>query len=149
MLSHGIGRVNANDTLRRIRQVPTLRVMFTYPTLQSLTKLLRLAFFALLAIGLVLAVVPGPKTPAPEYSDKIAHALLFLQLALLYCLGFAARTVPPSIFAALTAYGLLIEVIQYFIPWRTFSLADLLADVTGVLLYMLIAKLWWLSKGET
>ena len=37
----------------------------------------------------------------------------------------------------LMAFGLLIEVIQYFLPYRTFSLYDLGADAIGVLVYII------------
>jgi VanZ family protein len=42
---------------------------------------------------------------------------------------------------ALAVFGLLIEIIQYFLPWRSFSLLDWLADIIGILTYDVVHRL--------
>jgi VanZ family protein len=38
----------------------------------------------------------------------------------------------------LMAYGIGVEILQYFTPWRSFSVADMLADATGIILFWLV-----------
>ena len=81
-------------------------------------------------------------------NDKVNHALAFFVLGLLADFSFPERGFGPSKILALLAYGLLIEVIQHFLPYRTFSLYDLAADGVGLTLYWCsvpaIKRLPWL-----
>lgn len=83
--------------------------------------------------------------PLPgDLSDKFYHGLCFFILGFIadyaYPLsGFTARKYIP-----LFLYGVLIEIIQYFIPYRSFSLADMLADALGLGVYGLSA--WLLGR---
>ena len=69
--------------------------------------------------------------------DKVNHILAFYILALLMDFSFPERRFDFSKAATLLGYGLLIECVQYFLPYRTFSLLDLAADAMGLLAYML------------
>lgn len=112
-------------------------------TLQlSFQSIARLAFHSALLLVLLLAVLPAPELPGPGFSDKIAHCLCFVLLAFLFCLGYSKRQLSAEAFAGLVGYGLLIEVVQYFLAWRSFSLADLGADTTGLLLFCVAAAGW-------
>jgi VanZ family protein len=42
----------------------------------------------------------------------------------------------------LLAYGALIEVAQMFVPGRTASLADVVADAVGIALGLVLARVW-------
>jgi VanZ family protein len=74
-------------------------------------------------------------------NDKIEHTAAFLFLAFL--LDFARPHQPwgERKWLPLFAYGLLIEIVQYFIPYREFSLWDLAADALGLLVYPLFFPL--------
>lgn len=81
--------------------------------------------------------------PAPELSlalwDKANHSIAFFTLALL-----GDRSFPQShlqwllgrILPALFVYGLLIEVLQFYMPPREASLLDILANTTGLFCYL-------------
>jgi len=107
---------------------------------------LRLIFFRLSLITAVLTVLFFTLTDdvpsvTQEVNDKVAHLLAFMMLALLtdYSFpgtGFNLRKSLPLVF-----YGMLIECIQYFLPYRTFSMLDFLADCSGVYLYPLV-QIW-------
>ncbi|MEJ2590236.1 MAG: VanZ family protein [Candidatus Thiodiazotropha sp.] len=81
------------------------------------------------------------KTPVASINDKFGHAAAFLCLGFLF--DFARPATPWSMrkLLPLLAYGLFIEVVQYFLPYRTFSLWDLAADGAGLLLYPLMFPL--------
>lgn len=66
------------------------------------------------------------------YEDKIAHAVAYCWLALLWTLAAKEK---KSIFAAvlvLIVLGVVLEYAQTFIPRRMFSLDDILANCLGV-----------------
>ena len=67
------------------------------------------------------------------YFDKIGHAGSFFILTCLTYLAFRPHWL--VIVSLMAAYGILIEVIQYFIPYRGAEVADVIADLTGVALF--------------
>jgi len=71
-------------------------------------------------------------------NDKVGHIVAFLYLAFLLDFSFPESRFDILKVILLLAYGLLIEVIQYFLPYRTSSFLDLLADGVGVALYFLL-----------
>ena len=73
-------------------------------------------------------------------NDKVAHGSIFFVLSFLsfHSLG---RQYGLLTLVALACFGLLIEVIQYFLPWRSFSWMDWVADISGILAYELIHRL--------
>jgi VanZ family protein len=89
---------------------------------------------AAMAIG-YLATTPLAVPAVEDLNDKLSHILAFFTLALLLDFSFPSSRFGFSKIAALLGYGLLIEVVQYFLPYRTFSLLDWAADGMGVALY--------------
>lgn len=99
---------------------------------------------ACLAIIFLLALFVGGAQPQAaglivEPWDKLAHAATFGVLTLLFMHGFALPLRWAAAAALLT--GMLDEWHQYYLPGRTASVEDWLADLTGVLL--VVAALWW------
>jgi len=97
------------------------------------------AALAVYWIGLfVLTHLPrGPRLLFP-HADKAAHAAGYAGLAFLLALAvMRGRQITPTVFAVLFAvacfYGAVDELMQIPIPTRNASLADLFADVWGVL----------------
>jgi VanZ family protein len=88
--------------------------------------------------------------------DKVAHAVIFGGLAAVVSIGLRRAKHPPGhvvqfyvpiVFAAL--YGLSDEIHQYFVPERTFSLLDWLADCLGAwLVQMLLRYGLWRERSE-
>ena len=96
--------------------------------------------FALLVIT-GMALTPSPGVIQQSVNDKLGHLMAFLVLAFLTHaswpeLKFSWRQIIP-----LATYGLAIEISQYFIPDRYFSLLDIAADCAGIGLYMLLIPL--------
>ena len=93
-------------------------------------------------VVLVLSVIKTGSPLPGEYSDKIEHALAFFLLAALAGIGHAGSGLARHLLLALIVYGLLIEGIQWCIPWREFSLLDWAADTVGVASWLVVAWLW-------
>ncbi len=92
-----------------------------------------------------LSVITGVVSPI-LFSDKLAHALIFFVLSFLLSHWLQSRYGLWSI-VALALFGLLIEVIQYYLPWRSFSWRDWFADIFGILLYQIIHTIkWWFIR---
>jgi len=68
-------------------------------------------------------------------NDKFGHILAFVILAFLLDFSFPASSYNLSKILPLLAYGILIEIIQYYLPHRMFSLLDMLADAGGLVIY--------------
>lgn len=89
---------------------------------------------ALIAIT-ILATTPLECPVVSGINDKANHILAFFVLGLLADFSFSENKFNLSIFLPLLGYGVAIEVIQYFLPYRMFSMADVAADAIGLLLY--------------
>ena len=98
-----------------------------------------------LLLGLVLVVTTWvslsqqpPTLPEVPLADKWAHLFTYVLLAFLVDASWPDRPFDLTKWAMLLAYGLSIELIQSQIPNRIFSLADLLANATGILIYAVL-----------
>lgn len=100
-----------------------------------------------LALGInILAITwlatTGQDMPAAASSwDKANHFIAFLVLSALLDFSlphwpFAGRKI-----LLLLGYGLILELVQYFLPLRHFSVADVLADGVGIIVYISLLPL--------
>jgi hypothetical protein len=73
--------------------------------------------------------------PVPDYffrdEDKVHHALAFLALMVSLRLAWPRQSLALQV-AAVIGLGVLIELAQEFMPLRTGALADVAADLVGV-----------------
>jgi VanZ family protein len=105
----------------------------------------------LLALALMLitwmTLTPSPGPIQERVNDKLGHALAFFLLALLVHASWPRHHFNWRLALPLLGYGVAIECIQYFVPNRFFSLADILADAGGIALYWLLLSLLalWLT----
>jgi VanZ family protein len=97
------------------------------------------AFRIALAIALVailhLATTERSYAVAEDLNDKVSHVLAFGVLAFLAEFSFPHQRSRAAVVILLLAFGVLIEAIQYFIPYRDASLLDLAADALGIAVY--------------
>lgn len=70
--------------------------------------------------------------------DKVGHFIAFAGLSFLFDFAFALAKI-WGIVAALI-YGILVELIQSTLPNRQASIADIVADMTGCLVYYFVFK---------
>ncbi|PKW27113.1 VanZ family protein [Phycicoccus duodecadis] len=97
-----------------------------------------------LAVLVQFVVLYAPRAPGVEpfpNADKVVHLLLFLVPTLL---GLAAGLAPRAVVGLLAAHAVVSEVVQgALLPHRSSDPLDVLADLTGVALAVL---LWWLVR---
>lgn len=105
----------------------------------KLSRTTIIIFRITLAVSLLLITfLATMELELPEMTsidDKLGHVLAFLCLAFLVDYSFPASRFNLLKILLLLLYGIVIELIQYFIPHRMFSLADLFADGVGIVIY--------------
>ena len=89
-------------------------------------------FYLLLAIYTWLGVIPTDTLYIAGYNDKLLHFSGYIVLMNSCLLAYGTRPRKSVMFGLLLLYSFTIEVIQYFLPWREFSLLDLLANALGL-----------------
>lgn len=102
-------------------------------------KLGRTLYFTYLIIILISAIIPPSNIPS-SIDDKIVHAVGFMGVALLYAWAYKKEKWWKNIIYGL-AFGIFIEIIQYFIPYRSFELFDIIADGVGLILGVLLVEI--------
>ncbi|WP_370306272.1 VanZ family protein [Sinimarinibacterium flocculans] len=87
---------------------------------------------AVAAVG-ASALVPVPQTPElPGYTDKLVHLGCYLVLGLLAVLGQRHARGRLAASLAMVVFGVVIELVQNRLPWRSFEWADIVANTIGV-----------------
>lgn len=87
------------------------------------------------------SIVPASSIPniaALSYmTDKIIHALIFLYISIigLNCYFNISRL---FLLGLIFSFGLLIEIIHFYHPYRYFEIADLMSNLAGILIALII-----------
>ena len=106
----------------------------------------RIVFFrAALVVAVVLVshlatserAYPGVE----QLHDKVSHILAFATLAFLADFSFPASRFGLRKIVVLLAYGVLIEVVQSFLPYREASWLDVVGDAAGIAVYAIVFPL--------
>ena len=83
------------------------------------------------------------------YIDKIIHTLVFVFLVLWFS-GQVKMTL--SFFVIMSFYGCIVELVQYYLPYRSFEWLDLLFNQIGIVIGIMIGeallKKWSLNLEE-
>jgi VanZ family protein len=117
------------------------------------TLVFRLAFAVTIVTVTRLATMPIHAAPLFTMSDKVAHVTAFLVLAFFLDQGWPRLPFERKKVAVLLVYGMVLEVVQHFLPYRLFSLLDFAADAAGVGVYALaapfIANVPWIARPRS
>lgn len=108
----------------------------------SIKKVMPYLFMTLLAITTLLLLIElAPREDGIPHVDKAIHALIFLLLSALGYLSFPKHFTLTIV--GLAFYGALAEALQHLLTvTRHASLLDWLADITGILLGVLVIHLF-------
>jgi len=107
----------------------------------NLVLLARCLFYGALLGGCYLAFSPGGTNLHAHFNDKLLHAAGFFVM-----MGLAHFAYPYSrrgfVIIGLALFGVFIELVQAYLPYRSFSLADWVADLVGIFMYQLLVMPW-------
>ena len=96
-----------------------------------------IAFFICLIAIEYLATTTLQIKPLENSWDKANHFVAFLSLYVTLSFAYPKLDVFKKV-TLLLAFGLQIEIVQYFLPNREFSLLDVVADGVGIALGVVI-----------
>ena len=103
--------------------------------------LYRINFFLSLLLVMYFSVVPASSIPniaaLSFLTDKLIHALIFLYLSLigLNCYFNISKLL---LLGMIFSFGLVIEIIHFYHPYRFFEIPDLIANFIGILFALVI-----------
>ena len=108
-----------------------------------MTLALRVAFFISIIFIFYLSLIPASElefyNALSFIGDKILHGVIFVYISILGM--FCDFKIKYYIFMAIIfSFGLTIEIVHYFHPYRYFEWADLLANFLGIILARTIYK---------
>lgn len=105
------------------------------------TKTAQIVLYCCIIMISYLATTSRTVPIASDMNDKINHTFAFFVLTFLAYLGFPKIKNSLLIITPLVIYGVLIELTQQYLPHREFSLLDLVADISGCLIFFLVQRL--------
>ena len=91
------------------------------------------------AVGL-LSLIPPDAVPVVNLWDKLEHLLAYAMLALCGGFAFSAHRTEITLGALLIGFGCILEIAQFYIPGRSGSIADAIANGLGVVAGMVIVQ---------
>jgi VanZ family protein len=100
----------------------------------------RLALFVCVLAIAYLAFAPVAQVPGTP-SDKLNHVFAFAVLAWLADMAYPGHLLAAQRLTLLLGYGLLIELVQGFLPYRELSPLDLAANAAGILCHGAIVRI--------
>lgn len=98
------------------------------------------SFWLLWTIATALMLLPASELPTVNIWDKAEHAMTFAALMALVWPAYQHRFAAQILALYLVGYGIAIECIQHFIPSRSFSVLDMVADSIGVAVIFLLLR---------
>jgi VanZ family protein len=110
-------------------------------TPRHINALSRIILIVALIVITYLALTPKTHLLVEAIGDKIKHIIAFFVLAWLCDTSFPKSTFSLAKICFLLGYGLFLELWQYYLPYREFSILDMLADCLGLFLYMILRPL--------
>ena len=106
--------------------------------------------FFWLSVLAILAVSVAPANTSETISrlnlDKVIHFIAFLVLTYLLWSAYKLPRPITSSILLLSLFGLLIELVQHFVPNRIFSLYDFAADIAGIIAGVILY--WFLDARK-
>jgi len=110
------------------------------------TNLFKSALYINFIVIEYLALTPQHIEVLDGLWDKQNHFMAFFVLYILLSFSYKYFSTLKKI-GILLLVGLQIEIAQYFIPGRFFSLMDIVADSIGIVMGILVLKMmYWLRK---
>jgi len=99
-------------------------------------QLIHNSFRFILGVSLVLISILSIQEievqSSVNFSDKLLHFFCFLYLT---TISWLSRIIYKELwlYVIVLAYGILIEIVQIYIPYRSFEFLDIFADFLGIL----------------
>ena len=105
---------------------------------------MQISFRIILGISVLIISILSIQEVNIEFSvnslDKVLHFLCFSYLTLITWLSRILNK-ELHVYVIVLAYGILIEIAQRYLPYRSFEYLDIFADFVGVIAGLIIIKI--------
>ena len=103
-------------------------------------RIYRLVFLLLVLFISYAAVTPVEGDASVPYIDKLLHFVAFLILTFFMDLSIKKPLLLSKVaLILLILYAFLIELVQYFLSYRSAEVFDFISDLLGILVYLYFA----------
>ena len=103
-------------------------------------RVYRFVFLFLILFISYAAVIPTEGGASVPYIDKLLHFSAFLLLTFFMDLSLKKPLLfNKTALIFLVLYAFLIELVQYFLPYRSAEIFDFVSDLLGILVYLYFA----------
>lgn len=105
-----------------------------------------------LTLGLAMLILPwmgaepSLAPPGNGYTDKLLHILCFAGLGCLGLWAYRGRWGRVGVMLFLLTLGIGIELVQGMVPKRQASVQDVLADIAGLGLALILLRQWPMAR---
>lgn len=104
--------------------------------------MLQTIFIAYVLFVIVLSLVPLPSTGTAVYQDKIAHFLMYGIMGFLAYISVPSEGRRKYLLVFIVLLGAALELIQVYIPGRSASYIDLVANTGGVVFVIFLSWIY-------
>ena len=108
-------------------------------------RIIQLSFKIILVISVpiitILSVIEVNLESSANFLDKALHFLCFTYLTLITWLS-RILSKDLHVYVIVLAYGILIEIVQRFLPYRSFEYLDIFADFVWIIAGLIIIKIF-------
>lgn len=105
---------------------------------------LKAIFWCSLCLATLLFLIEAPDLGSSgvtlPHVDKLVHLLCFVYLTWAFSIAYPHYRSLSYCIVLLGTYGLIIEILQHFLSYRSASILDWLADILGVLAVTLFKR---------
>ncbi|MFH1771856.1 MAG: VanZ family protein [Candidatus Omnitrophota bacterium] len=94
----------------------------------------KIVFIYTFIISVISFAPTGQTEPPFPFFDKIVHFMLYAGYSCLFLnTCFLKKIAKPYkiSFICVLSFGIIIEIVQWFLPYRSFELADIIANAAG------------------
>ena len=98
----------------------------------------KVQFHLLIILYTWLGVAPTDSIFIASFNDLLLHFAGYIILMNSCIFAYGTKVGKAAMFGLLLLYSFGIEIIQYFIPYREFSLVDLLANALGLIVGQIV-----------
>lgn len=114
-----------------------MKVFSLQQQIKELSWLFKIIFYVVIFIGCYMAFAPVEGGIQTKFNDKALHVLGFFVMAISAQLAHPKTSI-IVLAVGLAFLGFAIELVQAYLPYRSFSMWDWAADVLGVLVYFIL-----------
>ena len=109
--------------------------------------MLQLIFIAYVVFVIAASLVPEAGTSVVAYNDKIAHLAAYFVMGVLAWTAVTTMKRKLYLLFSSVVLGVVLELVQEFVPGRSMDAADAAANTAGVVLAYLVCRFCTLYVG--